>query len=212
MLADDHILFRQGIKAVLERSDALSVIGEASDGKEAIAKVDELVPDVVLMDIAMPEVNGLEATTQIKQRHPDVRVLILTMYENEQYLQGMLHAGASGYVVKTANAEDLVSAIKAISSGYIYLYPSIARMLVNDYLKKIEEQEKLTHHEILTQREKEVLRYIAEDRKNKEIADILGISIATVQTHRTNIMEKIGAHDRTELVKYAISKGLITLP
>ncbi len=211
MLADDHVIVRQGIKAILERAEGVEVVGEASDGHEAMTKVDMLTPDIVLMDIAMPEINGLEATVQIKQKHPETKVLILTMYDTDQYLQGMLNAGASGYLVKTASTEELVSAIRAVHSGDVYLYPSIARMLVGDYLKKIEDQEKETNREMLTHREKEVLRYIAEDKKNKEIADILGISVRTVQTHRTNLMDKIGAHDRTELVKYAISKGLITL-
>ncbi len=210
-LADDHLILREGIVTLLKRVKDIEVVGEASDGREAVTKVEQLVPDVVLMDITMPGVNGLEAAQQIKRKQPQVKVLILTMHDTSQYLAGMLNAGASGYVVKTTTSEELISAIRAVHNGDVYLHPSIARMLVNDYLKKVEEGEKKASHELLTKREKEILKYIAEDMKNKEIADILSISVRTVQAHRTNLMDKIGAHDRTELVKYAISKGLIEL-
>ena len=185
------------------------MVGEASDGAEAVAKVEQLVPDVVLMDITMPVLNGLEATRQIKQKTPQVKVLILTMHETGQYLSGMLQAGASGYVVKTTTTSELISAIRAVQQGDVYLYPSIARMLVEDYLQKVKSGEGKTSYDGLTNREKEILMHIAEEKKNKDIADLLGISIRTVQAHRTNLMDKLGAHDRTELVKYAIRKGII---
>jgi two-component system response regulator NreC len=210
-LADDHLILREGIRLLLGKVPDIEVIGEAGEGGEAVAKVEQLVPDVVLMDVTMPGLNGLEATEQIKQKTPQVKVLILTMHETDQYLSRMLRAGASGYVVKTTTHSELISAIRVVHRGDIYLYPSIARLLVKDYLQKVKAGEEKTHYEGLTPREREILRYIAEDKKNKEIADLLGISIRTVQAHRTNLMDKIGAHDRTELVKYAISKGIVDL-
>ncbi len=210
-LADDHLILREGIRALLEKVSDIEMVGEAGDGAEAVAKVEQLVPDVVLMDITMPGLNGLEATRQIKQKNPQVKVLILTMHETNQYLSQMLQAGASGYVVKTTATSELISAIRAVHQGDVYLYPSITRMLVEDYLQRVKGGEEKTSYEGLTSREREILMYIAEDRKNKEIADLLGISVRTVQAHRTNLMDKLGAHDRTELVKYAISKGIIDL-
>jgi two-component system response regulator NreC len=211
LLADDHLILREGIRLLLGKVPDIEVVGEASEGGEAVAKAEQLVPDVVLMDITMPGLNGLEATRQIKQKTPQVKVLILTMHDTSQYLSQMLQAGASGYVVKTTTTHDLISAIKAVHQGDVYLYPSIAKMLVEDYLQKVKTGEEKTSYEGLTRREREILMYIAEDKKNKEIADLLGISVRTVQAHRTNLMDKLGAHDRTELVKYAISKGIIDL-
>ncbi|MFC1957747.1 response regulator [Chloroflexota bacterium] len=210
-LADDHIILREGVRSLLQKAQDIEVVGEAGDGEEAVAKVEQLVPDVVLMDITMPGLNGLEATRQIKQKTPQVKVLILTMHETDQYLSGMLQAGASGYVVKTTASSELISAIRAVHQGDVYLYSSITRMLVEDYLQKVKAGKEGKSYEGLTNREREILTYIAEDMKNKEIADLLGISVRTVQAHRTNLMDKLGAHDRTELVKYAIRRGLIHL-
>ena len=210
-VADDHLILREGIRSLLKKVPDIEVVGEASDGGEAVTKVEQLVPDVVLMDITMPVLNGLEATRQIKQKNPQVKVLILTMHETGQYLSEMLQTGASGYVVKTTSTSELISAIKAVHQGDVYLYPSITRMLVEDYLQKVKGGEEKTSYEGLTSREREILMHIAEDKKNKDIADLLGISVRTVQAHRTNLMDKLGAHDRTELVKYAISKGIIDL-
>ena len=210
-LADDHLLLREGIRSLLGKVPDIEVVGEAGDGKEAVEKVEQLLPDVVLMDITMPELGGLEATQRIKQKNPQVKVLILTIHETSQYLAGMLNVGASGYVVKTTASGELTSAIRAVHHGDIYLYPSIARMLVEDYLHKVKVGDQKSSYEGLTPREREILKYIAEDRKNKEIADLLGISVRTVQAHRTNLMDKLGARDRTELVKYAIRKGIINL-
>jgi len=210
-LADDHLILREGIRSLLEKVPDIEMVGEAGEGGEAVAKVEQLVPDVVLMDITMPGLNGLEATRQIKQKNPQVKVLILTMHETDQYLSQMLRAGASGYVVKTTATSELISAVRAVHQGDVYLYPSITRMLVDDYLQRVKRGEEKTSYEGLTSREREILMYIAEDKKNKEIADLLGISVRTVQAHRTNLMDKLGAHDRTELVKYAISRGMIDL-
>ncbi len=205
------LILREGIGSLLGKVADIEGVGEAGEGGETVAKVEQLVPDVVLMDITMPGMSGLEATKQIKRKYPQVKVLILTIHETSQYLSQMLQAGASGYVVKTTAASELISAIRAVYQGDVYLYPSITRMLVEDYLQRVEGGEEKTSYEGLTSREREILMYIAEDKKNKEIADLLGISVRTVQAHRTNLMDKLGAHDRTELVKYAISKGIIDL-
>jgi len=210
-LADDHLILREGIRSLLQKLPDIEVVGEAADGETAVNEVGRIIPDVVLMDITMPKLNGLEATRQIKEKHSQIKVLILTMHETSQYLSEMLQAGASGYVVKTTTSADLISAIRAVYHGDVYLYPSIARMLVEDYLSQVKTGEEKTSYEGLTSREREILAYIAEDKKNKEIADTLGISVRTVQAHRTNLMDKLGAHDRTELVKYAIRKGIINL-
>jgi two-component system response regulator NreC len=211
VLVDDHLILREGIRALLEKVSDIEMVGEADNGTEAVAKVAQLMPDVVLMDITMPGLNGLEATRQIKQEHPQVKVLILTMHETDQYLSEMLEAGASGYVVKTTTSSELISAIRTVYQGDVHLYPSITRMLVEDYLHKVQLGEEKESYNGLTPREKEILMYIAGDKQNKEIAELLGISVRTVQSHRTNLMDKLGAHDRTELVKYAIRKGIIDL-
>ena len=209
-LADDHRIFREGIRSLLEKVPDIEVVGEADDGLEAVTSVNQLIPDVVLMDITMPGLNGLDATRQIKQKHPSVKILILTMHETDQYLSEMLEAKASGYVVKTTTSRELVSAIREVHRGDVHLYPSIARMLVDDYLMRVRNGEEQTSYDGLTQCEREILRYIAEEKQNKDIAKLLAISIRTVQAHRTHLMEKLGAHDRTQLVKYAIRKGIIS--
>ena len=210
-LADDHLILREGIRALLEKVPDIEMVGEAADGEAAISGIEQLMPDVVLMDITMPGINGLEATRLIKQRYPQIKVLILTMHETDQYLSEMLSAGASGYIVKTTDSSELISAIQEVNEGNVHLYPSIARMLVEDYLHKVTTGEEKESYNGLTPREREVLKHIAEGKQNKEISNFLGISVRTVQAHRTNLMDKIGAHDRTELVKYAIRKGIIDL-
>lgn len=210
-LADDHKVFREGIRLLLEKRLDMEVIGEADDGRETVTKVSQLMPDVVLMDITMPGLNGLEATRQIKQKYPSIKVLMLTMHETDQYLSGMLEVGACGYLVKTVTSQELASAIRAVHHGDVYLYPSIARMLVEDFLRRGKSGEERANYDGLTPREREILRYIAEDKQNREIAQLLYISVRTVQAHRANLMEKLGAHDRTQLVKYAIRKGIISL-
>ena len=169
-----------------------------------------LAPHVVLMDIGMPVMGGLEATRRIQKEAPDARVLVLTQYEDSEYVLSMLRAGAKGYISKTATGEELVSAIRTVHRGESFLYPSAATMLVEEYLMRHGEEK--DEYERLTDREREILQLVAEGRTNREIADRLFISVKTVLRHRTNIMEKLGFHNRTELIKYAISKGLIQLP
>jgi two-component system response regulator NreC len=209
LLADDHRILREGVKSLLEKAPDIEVVGEAIDGGEAVAKAQSLSPDVVLMDISMPGMNGLEATKQIKALKPNTRVLILSMHESNQYISQFLRSGASGYVLKDTAASDLVGAIRAVSQGDAFLYPSIARKLLEEYLLKVQSGEESESYDGLTGREREILKMIAEGKSNKEIADALSLSIRTVQAHRANLMAKLHMHDRTELVRYAIRKGLI---
>ena len=208
-LADDHQLFREGIRSLLGRAQDIEIVGEAGDGQDAVAKVKTLLPDVVLMDISMPGINGLEAAAQIREAAPSVKVLILTVHETNQYVSQMLQVGAAGYVVKSVSSTDLVSAVRAVYQGNVYLYPSIARMIIQDYLKQAATGQE-SSLDGLTTRETEILKLIAAEHRNKEIADLLGISLKTVQAHRTSLMMKLGLHDRTQVVKYAIRKGLIS--
>ena len=209
LLADDHRILREGIRSLLEKEPDIEVVAEASEGGEAVAKAQQLSPDLVLMDITMPGMNGLEATRQIKALKPGVKVLILTMHESNQYISQFLRSGASGYVLKDTAAQELVGAIRAVNQGDAFLYPSIARMLLEEYLQKVQSGEERGSYDGLTDREREVLRMVAEGKTNKEIADDLSLSVRTVQAHRANLMGKLHMHDRTELVRYAIRKGLI---
>lgn len=211
LIAEDHTVVRQGLSALINRQPDMQVIGEAGDGKEAVEKTKELCPDVVLMDIAMKHMNGLEATARIKKMAPEVKVLVLTMYENEEYIFQILRAGASGYLLKEAAMNDLISAIKAVKKGESYLSPSISKKVIEDYIRRAELGEKATINDILSDREREILQLIAEGHTYDDIASILCISKKTVETHRANIMDKLNIHDKVGLVKYAIRKGLITL-
>jgi two-component system, NarL family, response regulator NreC len=212
LLADDHTILRQGLRIMLESLPDMEVVGEATNGREAVELVGELHPDVVLMDISMPEMNGLEATRRIKRDFPETKVVILTMHDTEEYLIQILQAGATGYVLKQAADRDLIEAVRIASTGNTYLYPRIANMLVTDYLKRVEAnalEEHDTAYESLTAREREILKLIAEGHTNKEIAEILTLSVKTVENHRYSLMNKLNAHDRGALVKYAIRMGLI---
>lgn len=209
LIADDHSIVREGVKMILAKESDIEVAGEASDGQQALDLVERLKPNVVVMDISMPGMGGIEATQLVKERHPAVNVLALTMHEDESYVFRLLRAGASGYVLKRAAAQDLVQAVRAAAKGEAFLYPSVARKVVEDYLKRVEMGEKRERYDGMTQREKEILTLIAQGLSNKQIGERLYISIKTVQTHRAHILEKLGLHDRTELVRYAIRKGLI---
>src|SRR5579872_4697764 len=209
LLADDHAVLREGVKMVLEVNPGITVVGEAEDGREALDLVEKLDPDVVVMDIAMPNLNGLEATRQIKRRFPRTQVVILTMHENQQYLVQIVKVGAVGCVLKRAAGTELVTAVKAAARGESYFSPAIANMLLEDYRVRLRNEGR-DPQELLTEREREILQLVAEGRTNQEIADQLTLSIKTIQTHRAHIMEKLDAHDRTDLVKHAIRMGMIS--
>jgi two-component system, NarL family, response regulator NreC len=209
LLADDHTILRAGLKMMLNAQPDIETIGEASDGKGAISEAERLSPDVIIMDITMPECNGIEATRQIKRLLPDVRVLILTMHENEEYLFQTLRAGAAGYMLKEAADTDLISAIRVVSGGRFYLSPSAQSMLVSDYLQRVHTGEERDSYGALTEREREILKLVAEGYTNSQIGERLFISPKTVDTHRTHIMDKLNLHSRAELVKYAMRRGLL---
>jgi two-component system response regulator NreC len=209
VIADDHAVVREGIKMILSREPDIEIVGEAGNGREALDLVAKTKPHVVVMDISMPEMGGVEATRRVKEAHPKVNVLALTMHEDESYVFQLLKAGASGYVLKRGAAQDLVQAIRSAARGEAFLYPSVARSVLADYLKRVEAGEERHRFDGLTDREREILALIAEGLSNQEIARKLYISIKTVQTHRTHIMEKLDLHNRAQLVRYAIRKGLI---
>jgi two-component system response regulator NreC len=209
LLVDDHAVVRAGLRMLLSADPELLIVGEAEDGAEGVRMARDLAPEVVLMDISMPDMNGIEATRRIKELCPDVAVLALTMHEDDQYFFEMLAAGASGYVPKRAAPNDLIAAIHAVRSGGAFLFPSVARLLVTDYRQRVERGGPAGAFDVLTDREREVLVLIAQGLSNQEIADQLVISIKTVNRHRENIMAKLNLHSRVELVRYAIEKGLI---
>lgn len=210
LLADDHTILRDGIRALLEDEPDMLVVGEAEDGRTAVKLACQLHPDVVLMDIAMPLLNGLEATRQIKRECPQVNVLILTMHENEEYIRQVLASGAMGYILKDAAARELLDAIHAVQRGEAVLSPAITRLVIENYLRWGDLQ-KENDPSGLSPREREVLQLIAEGYSNKQIAEILCISIKTVQTHRANLMSKLDLHDRADLIKYAIQRKIIDI-
>jgi two-component system response regulator NreC len=210
LLVDDHQIVRAGLRMLFMAEQDMDIVGEANNAQEALQAVRELKPDVVLMDVAMPGMSGIEATRRIKEANPSVAVLALTMHEDEQYFFEMLNAGASGYMPKRAAPDDLVSAIRVVSQGNVFLYPTLAKLLVKDFLHRSESDTDQAA-EILTPREREVLTLIAEGHTNREIAEALVISPKTVDRHRENIMSKLNLHSRVELVKYAIQKGLISV-
>jgi DNA-binding NarL/FixJ family response regulator len=211
IVADDHTILREGVCSLLALQSDIDVVGEASDGAEALELLDAVAVDVVIMDMVMPRMNGLEATREIKRRWPAVKILILSMYDDDAYVQQVIQAGASGYVLKRVATEDLVQAIREVHSGASFLYPPIAAKLIDDYRRIVRGDGPPGTLGALTPREQEILRLIAEGNTNQDIADSLGLSRKTVESHRGNIMRKLQLHDVTELVKYAIRKGIVRL-
>jgi DNA-binding NarL/FixJ family response regulator len=207
LLAEDHTIVRQGIRSLLEPQMDIEVIGEAEDGLDAVKKTEELRPDVVIMDISMPKLNGIDATRLIKKNVPNAKVLVLTMHELQEYVEQILRAGASGYLVKKTAMSELINAIRAVNQGLSFLSPSVSKKIVDKYIKKT--MDKGTEKEPITGRERQILQLIAEGHSNKEIAKILSLSIRTVEAHRLSIMDKLDIHDVAGLTRYAIQKGLI---
>jgi two-component system response regulator NreC len=209
LLVDDHSVVRSGLRMLLENEDDLVLIGEAGNGMQALELADQLRPDVVIMDITLPDISGIEVTQRLKLAHPQIAVVALTIHEDQQYFFEMLRVGASAYVPKRAAPDDLITAIRAAYHGDVYIYPSLAKLLVNDFLVRVGEGDVDATISSLTPREQEVLAMLAEGKTNEEIASQLVISHHTVARHRENLMGKLGLHSRSELVKYAIRKGLI---
>jgi two-component system response regulator NreC len=211
LIADDHALVREGISALLRFFDDIEVVGEASDGIEAIERARELKPDIILMDIGMPRLGGLEATIELRKTNPEIKIIILTQYEDREYISRFLKAGVSGYLLKKAVGSELVNAIRTVQKGEFYLFSSIAAEVVAGYLGKNRGGAEEDPYEKLTDREKQVLKLIAEGHSHKEIAGCLNISVKTVIAHQTNISEKLNIHNRMGLAKFAILKGIIKL-
>ena len=208
LLVDDHAVVRTGLRMLLGNEEDIEILGEAGTGHEALQLIERLHPDMVLMDIGLPDLTGIEVTRQIRQKWPGVAVVALTIHEDEEYFFQMLQAGANGYVPKRAAPEELLTALRTAAEGGVYLYPSLAKLLVRDYLSGEREAASTTINE-LTDREQEVLAHLAEGASNQEIADTLNISPKTVARHRENLMHKLNLHSRADLVKYAIRKGII---
>lgn len=209
LLVDDHAVVRSGLRMLLGNEDDVEIIGEAGTAAEALASAANLKPDVILMDIGLPDKSGIEATREIKAQFPNVAIVALTIHEDEEYFFKMLEAGASGYVPKRAAPDELLTAIRAAAHGEVYLYPSMAKLLVRDYLVSEPADKERPAGKELTDREQEVLTHLAEGESNEEIAKALVISPKTVARHRENIMHKLNLHSRAELVRYAIRKGII---
>ena len=210
VLAEDHTIVRQGLRSLLDQQAGIEVVAEAEDGRQAVRIAEQLQPDVVLMDFSMPGLNGLEATRQIKQRVPDIKVLILTRHANREYIESILRAGASGYLIKKSAADDLIIAIKSVARGDSFLDPSISTTVIEGLLHQSEGETQVYDGKI-TPREREVLQLIVEGHPNREIASILHISVKTVDNHRANLMQKIDVHSTPDLTQYAIRKGIISL-
>jgi len=209
LLADDHTVVRQGLRKVLEEREEWEVVAEAGDGREAVRQAEELKPDVAIIDIAMPLLNGIEATRQIVKRSPTTRILILTMYSDEAYVNQILQAGATGYLLKDSADVDLIQAVSAVSVGKSFFSPAVARVMADDYVRQVGHRGVTDRYELLSEREREIFQLIAEGKANKEIAAILSISPSTVETHRARIMEKLDLHSAAEIVLYAVRKGVI---
>jgi len=210
LLADDHTVVRKGLRLLLETQPGFSVIADAADGREAVALAEKLSPDVVVMDVAMPILNGIEAARQITSKHAQVAVVFLSMHSDEGYVLKALKAGARAYLLKDSAEYDLINAVKAVSEGKAFFSPAISKMLVEDYMRQMQERAVEDSYELLTTREREVLQLLAEGKNNKDVASLLNLSLYTVETHRSNIFQKLNLHSGAELILYAIRKGVIS--
>lgn len=209
LIADDHGIVRKGLRLQLEQHEEFQVIGEAADGREAVKLAEELDPEVVIIDIAMPNLNGIEATAQIVKRKPMVGVIILSMHSDESYLTRSLSAGAKGYLLKDTAEVDLYRAVQVVSQGKPFFSPAIANTLLEDYMRQLQQRGLEDSYDLLTDREKEILQLLAEGKSNKDVAQELNLSPYTVETHRTRIMQKLNLHSATDIVLYAVRKKII---
>ena len=210
LLADDHIVMRTGLRALLERQPDLEVVGESENGRETVGLAASLRPDVVVMDVGMPVLNGIEATEMIVNQCPTVAVVILSMHADESYVMRALKAGARGYLLKDSAAADLIGAIQATSQGKSFFSPKVSRILAEDYVRVLKQKGAVDTYDLLTSREREILQLLVEGRANKEVATALNISPYTVETHRSHILQKLNLHNSAELVLYAVRKGIIS--
>lgn len=209
LLADDHTVMRAGLRALLDRQPTLEVVGESENGRETVELVASLGPDIVVMDVGMPVLNGIEATKMIVSQRPATAVVILSMHADESYVMRALKAGARAYLLKDSAANDLISAIQAVSQNKSYFSPKVSRILAEDYIRLLKQKGAVDSYDLLTSREREILQLLAEGKANKEIASALNISPYTVETHRSHILEKLNLHNAAELILYAVRKGII---
>ncbi len=210
LLADDHKLMRRGLRVLLEQQANLTVVGEASDGREAVALTGSQRPDVLVMDIGMPSLNGIEAAAQITQTHPETAIVMLSMHSDESYVLRALKAGAKGYLLKDSAEADLIRAVHSVAEGKSFFSPAVSKVLLDDYVRKLKRSGTEDPYDLLTPREREVMQLVAEGKSNKEVAQLLNLSVYTVETHRSNIMEKLNLHGVPELILYAVRKGIIS--
>lgn len=210
LLAEDHAIVRDGLRMLLQGEPDFEVVAEAENGREAVARARESAPDVAILDISMPELSGLEATRLIKAESPQTQVLILTMHESDEYFFRALEAGASGYVLKKAATQDLIAATRAVAQGEAFLYPSVAKKLIGDYVRRIEPGAEPGSYTTLSEREREVLLLLAQGLSNQQIAERLSITQSTLQTHRAHVLEKLGLRTTADLIKYAVQHGLVS--
>ena len=209
LLADDHAIVRRGLRSLLETEPGLSIVGEAADGLEALRLCEETHPDVLIVDIAMPRLNGIDLAARAQKLEPPPRTLILSMHSDESYIIRALAAGARGYLLKESTDEDLLPAIRAVAAGRPFFSAAVASVLMEDYMRQLKTRGLTDSHHLLTDREKEVLQLLAEGRSNKEVATLLDLSVSTVETHRANLMQKLNLHNTAEIVLYAVRKGII---
>jgi DNA-binding NarL/FixJ family response regulator len=210
LLADDHTVVRAGLRSLLEQQPDLEVVGEAGDGRRAVELAGSLQPDVAVLDIGMPQLNGIEAARQITGSRPETAVVILSMHSDEAYVMRALKAGARAYLLKDSAETDLIRAIRSVSQGKSFFSPKVSRVLVEDYVRLLEQRGAADTYELLTTREREILQLLAEGKTNKEVASLLNLSVYTVETHRTHILQKLNLHSTAELVLYAVRKGIIS--
>ena len=209
LLADDHGIVRRGLKSLLESEPGVNVVAEASDGLEALRLCDETHPDILILDVAMPKLNGIEVATRAQKMERPPSVIILSMHSDESYIMRALAAGARAYLLKDATDEDLIPAVRAVSAGKPFFSPVVTAVLVEDYVRRLQARGLTDSHHLLTDREKEVLQLLAEGRSNKEVATLLNLGVSTVETHRANLMQKLNLHNTAEIVLYAVRKGII---
>jgi two-component system, NarL family, response regulator NreC len=210
LLADDHQLMRSGLRLLIEQQPDLTVAGEAADGREAVALAKSLRPDVVVMDISMPNLNGIEAARQITQNHPETAVIVLSMHPDESYVLRALKSGAKGYLLKDSAESDLIQAVRSVGQGKSFFSPAVSKVLLDDYVRKLKRSGADDAYDLLTAREREILQLVAEGKSNKDVANLLNLSVYTVETHRSNIMQKLHLKGVPELTLYAVRKGIIS--
>jgi two-component system response regulator NreC len=209
LLADDHTVMRRGLRALLERQSGFLVVAEAADGREAVDAASDVSPDVAVIDIGMPNLNGIEAARRITDHRPDTAVVILSMHADESYVLRALKSGARGYLLKDSPEEDLINAIRAVHKGKAFFSPEISRMLADDYMRQMRQRGVEDSYELLTPREREILQMLGEGNSNKEVATKLNLSLHTVETHRGNVLEKLNLHSTAEMILYAVRKGIV---